>query len=60
LLCRAYKGIANHVAKASYRADLNGDAIARASAIRNSQREKKETPEKKLRGAKARKAAVKE
>jgi large subunit ribosomal protein L28e len=56
-LCdRIYKGIANHTAKNNYRPDLRGPAVSRASAIQNSQRAKKETPEKKLRGSKARKA----
>ncbi len=41
--------------KKSYRSDLNKDAVARASAIKDSQRVKKETPEKKLRGSKAKK-----
>lgn len=38
--------------------DLRAEAVARASAILRSQRLKKDTPEKKLRGAKARKAAA--
>lgn len=58
--CRVSKGIANYTAKNNYRADLRGDAIARASAIKLSQKPKKETPEKKARGAKAKKAAEKE
>lgn len=53
---RIYKGIANKTAKNSYRPDLRGPAVSRASAIRDSQRVKKETPEKKLRGSKAKKA----
>jgi large subunit ribosomal protein L28e len=55
--CRTYKAIANTTAKAGYRPDLRADAVARASAIRQSQRAKKDTPESKPRGAKARKAA---
>jgi large subunit ribosomal protein L28e len=43
-------------AKKGYRPDLRRDAVARASAVKLSQREKKETPAPKLRGAKARKA----
>jgi large subunit ribosomal protein L28e len=35
---------------------LRGSAVSRASAIQGSQRVKKETPEKKLRGSKAKKA----
>lgn len=54
---RTYKAIANATAKDGYRGDLRGDAVARASAIRQSQRAKKDLPESKLRGAKARKAA---
>ncbi|KAL9625018.1 MAG: hypothetical protein Q9160_000747 [Pyrenula sp. 1 TL-2023] len=57
---RISKGIANYTAKNNYRADLRGDAVARASAIKLSQKPKKETPEKKARGAKAKKAVEKE
>jgi large subunit ribosomal protein L28e len=53
---RVYKSVADAVGKKSYRGDLNSHAIARASAIKNSQRPKKDTPEKKPRGAKASKA----
>jgi large subunit ribosomal protein L28e len=56
LMSRIYKGIANQTAKNNYRPDLRGPAVSRASAIQSSQKAKKETPEKKLRGAKARKA----
>ena len=37
--------------------DLRAEAVARSSAIIRSQRKKKDLPEKKLRGTKARKAA---
>ena len=57
---RIYKGIVNYTAKQGYRADLRQEAVARASAVRQSQRAKKETPEKKLRGATARAAAQKD
>ena len=57
---RVYKGIANYTAKQGYRADLRAEAVARASAIRQSQQPKKDVPEKKARGAKAKKAAEKE
>lgn len=57
--CRIYKGIVNHTAKQGYRADLRQEAVARASAVRQSLRAKKETPDKKLRGSKARAAAEK-
>ena len=44
--------MADAVGKNSYRSDLNKHAVARASAIKDSQRPKKETPEKKPRGVK--------
>lgn len=53
---RVYKSVANAVGKNSYRADLNKDAVARASAIRDSQRAKKDAPTKKSRGKAAKKA----
>ena len=56
---RVYKGIVNYTAKQGYRADLRQEAVARASAIRQSQRPKKEDPEPKLRGSKAKKAEEK-
>ncbi|KAG7007950.1 trafficking protein particle complex subunit 6b [Physcia stellaris] len=55
-----YKGVVNSTAKQGYRADLRQEAVARASAIRKSQQPKKEAPEKKLRGAKAKAAAEKD
>jgi len=57
---RTYKAIVNITAKSGYRPDLRSSAVARASAIRQSQRPKKDIPEKKARGAKAKKAAEKE
>ncbi|KKA20225.1 60S ribosomal protein L28 [Rasamsonia emersonii CBS 393.64] len=56
---KIYKSVANKTAKTGYRADLREAAVARASAIRQSQRPKKNAPEPKLRGAKARQAAQK-
>ena len=56
-LHRIYKGVVSYTAKQGYRADLRQEAVARASAIRQSQKPVKEIPEKKPRGAKARKAA---
>ncbi|KAJ9242780.1 hypothetical protein DTO271D3_3736 [Paecilomyces variotii] len=56
---KIYKGVANNTAKNGYRADLREEAVARVSAIRRSQRPKKDTPPAKVRGAKAR-AAEKE
>jgi large subunit ribosomal protein L28e len=53
---RIYKGVANQVGKNSYRSDLNQHAVARASAIQLSQKEKKDTPQKKPRGRKAKAA----
>ncbi|KAK3356982.1 ribosomal L28e family protein [Lasiosphaeria hispida] len=54
---KTYKGVANQTAKSGYRADLRQVAVARASAIRKSQRPVKATPEKKLRGPAAKRAA---
>lgn len=59
-LCRTYKAIATSTAQSGYRADLRAAAVARASALRNAQRPKKETPAQKPRGAQARKAEAKE
>ncbi|TQS37405.1 hypothetical protein Golomagni_02124 [Golovinomyces magnicellulatus] len=58
-LRRTYKGIVNTTVRSNYRSDLRAEAVARASAIRCSQRPKKDLPEKKLRGSKARKIIVK-
>lgn len=55
---RTYKAIVSSTAKSGYRPDLRAPAVARASAIRFSQRPKKDTPEAKVRGAKATKAAA--
>lgn len=52
---RTYKAIADHVGKNGYRGDLNQTAVARASAIFESQKPKPDAPEKKPRGAKGRK-----
>ncbi|KAI9718966.1 MAG: hypothetical protein M1812_003851 [Candelaria pacifica] len=57
---KTYKGIVNYTAKSGYRSDLRAEAVARASAVRKSQQSKKDIPEKKLRGGKAKKAAEKE
>ncbi|KUI64617.1 putative 60S ribosomal protein L28e [Cytospora mali] len=54
---KTYKNIANATAKSGYRPDLREAAVARASAIRRSQRPVKAEPEKKLRGNAAKKAA---
>jgi large subunit ribosomal protein L28e len=48
----------NSVTKNGYRGDLRAGAVARASAIRASQKPVKEAPESKARGAKAAKAAA--
>ena len=50
------KNVVNSTAKKGYRPDLRAEAVARASAVKLSQREKKDQPAPKLRGAKARKA----
>ncbi len=47
----------NSTARRGYRMDLRSEAVARASAIKRSQRPVKEKPAPKLRGAKAKKAA---
>lgn len=60
LLNRIYKGVASKTAQNGYRADIREDAVARVSAIRRSQKAKKEAAAKKPRGAQARKAAEKE
>ena len=52
---KVYKSVVNSTAKKGYRSDLRAEAVARASAVKSSQREKKDTPPAKLRGAKARK-----
>ncbi|KAI4109540.1 MAG: hypothetical protein L6R37_000516 [Teloschistes peruensis] len=57
---RIYKGIVKYTAKQNYRADLRQEAVARASAIRQAAREKKDEPEKKARGAKAKAVPEKE
>lgn len=55
---RIYKNIVGSTAKQNYRPDLRQDAVARASALRRSSKPSKETPQKKARGAKARKATT--
>ena len=55
---RTYASVASAVGKNSYRSDLNDSAVQRASALKQSQRPKKDTPAKKPRGAKAKKAAT--
>lgn len=57
LFHRTYKAIATSTASSGYRADLRASAVARASALRRASQPKKDAPEAKLRGAKARKAA---
>ena len=47
----------NQTTKQGYRPDLRQEAVARASAIRLSQRAKKDLPEKKARGKKAKNAS---
>jgi large subunit ribosomal protein L28e len=56
---RTYTAIVNSTTKRNYRPDLRQDAVARASAIRKSQRAvKKADKPTKTRGAKAQKAAA--
>lgn len=54
---RTYSAIVNSTTKRNYRPDLRKDAVARASAIRKSQKPVKADKQSKLRGAKATKAA---
>ncbi|EGP84881.1 unnamed protein product [Zymoseptoria tritici ST99CH_1A5] len=55
---KLYKSIVSSTAKKGYRPDLRAEAVSRASAIRQSQREKKESKRVvKPRGVKAKKAA---
>jgi len=51
-------GIASNTAKSGYRPDLRKAVLARVSALHAAQREPKPTPEKKLRGKKAKAAAT--
>ncbi|KAJ5231310.1 60S ribosomal protein L28e [Penicillium citrinum] len=53
---KVYKGVADKTAQNGYRADLREEAVARVSAVRRSQKAKKDTPAQKPRGAKARQA----
>ncbi|CAK4019286.1 60S ribosomal L28e [Lecanosticta acicola] len=52
---KLYKSVVNSTAKKGYRPDLRAETVARASAVRQSQRENKKEREAKLRGRKARK-----
>ncbi|KAJ4366965.1 hypothetical protein N0V83_007495 [Neocucurbitaria cava] len=56
---KTYASIVNSTTKRNYRPDLRKDAVARASAIRKSQRPVKADKPSKTRGAKARAAAEK-
>ncbi|PSN71022.1 60S ribosomal protein-like protein L28 [Corynespora cassiicola Philippines] len=51
---KVYSAIVNSTTKRNYRPDLRKDAVARASAIRRSQKPVKESKPQKPRGAKAR------
>jgi len=55
---KTYKAVANAVAKSGYRGDLRAAAVARASAIRRSQRPVKASPVNAPRGVKAKAAAA--
>ena len=50
---KLYKSVVGSTAKKGYRADLRQDAVARASAVKLSQRDKKERAAPKVRGKKA-------
>ncbi|OCK89648.1 ribosomal protein L28e [Cenococcum geophilum 1.58] len=54
---KTYRSIVNSTTKRNYRPDLRADAVARASAIRKSQKPVKADRVSKPRGAKARKEA---
>jgi large subunit ribosomal protein L28e len=56
---RTYSAIVNSTTKRNYRPDLRQDVVAKASAIRRSQKPVKESKPTKTRGAKAQ-AATKE
>ncbi|GAB7323084.1 hypothetical protein MBLNU13_g05595t1 [Cladosporium sp. NU13] len=53
---KIYKSVVNTTAKRGYRADLRAAAVARASAVKLSQQQKKERAASKPRGAAAKKA----
>jgi len=53
---KIYKSVVNTTAKRGYRADLRAAAVARASAVKLSQQQKKERAAAKPRGASAKKA----
>ncbi|MCJ1353070.1 MAG: hypothetical protein MMC33_003054 [Icmadophila ericetorum] len=57
---KVYKTVVNSTTKQGYRPDLRQAAVARASALRQASLPKKDVPEKKLRGPKAKKAAESE
>ena len=59
LKIRIYKGVADFTAKNGYRGDIRENAVSRVSAIRRSQKAKKDSPAQKLRGKQAKKAAEK-
>lgn len=56
---RVYKNIINSTVKRHYRADLQKEAVARASAIKKSQKPAKTEKPAKLRGKKALQQAAK-
>jgi large subunit ribosomal protein L28e len=59
VLCgRIYKSVVGTTAKSGYRPDLRATAVSRVGALRSIARPKKDVPESKQRGAKARKAAA--
>ncbi|KAJ5806138.1 uncharacterized protein N7503_003740 [Penicillium pulvis] len=57
---KIYKGVAAKTAVNGYRADIREEAVARVSAVRRSQKPKKDTPARKPRSVKARRAAEKD
>ncbi|KAK5129519.1 hypothetical protein LTR08_003178 [Meristemomyces frigidus] len=58
---KLYRAVVNSTAKKGYRSDLRAETVARASAVKLSQKEKKDKVQKtKPRSAKARKARLEE
>jgi large subunit ribosomal protein L28e len=54
---KTFRSVIGQTAKRGYRVDLRHEAVARASALRKSEKAAKETPTNKPRGVKAKKAA---
>lgn len=57
---RTARGVVNKTARNGYRPDLRAEAVARASAIKRSQKSERKVREQKPRGAKAKALKAKE